>query len=154
MIIYVDGSCRANGNPNAKGGYGVVALDGDEIFTYAHQEIGTTNNRQEMKAILYALLNFGDKEFAPTVYTDSIYALTTFTNWMYIWQMRGWKKGDYTTPENLDLVKAYYEYEREGYHINLRKIKGHSGNKWNDMADKLAKGELKPTCRWEKLDGE
>ena len=154
MIIYVDGSCRANGNPDAKGGYGVVALDDDEIFTYAHQEIGTTNNRQEMKAILYTLLNFGDKEFAPTVYTDSIYALTTFTNWMYIWQMRGWKKGDYTTPENLDLVKAYYEYEREGYHINLRKIKGHSGNKWNDMADRLAKGELKPTFRWEKLDGE
>ena len=148
MIIYVDGSCRANGTPDAPGGFGVVAIDDDKVFTYAHQEVGTTNNRQEMKAILYALLNFGEKEFAPTVYTDSIYAYTTFTNWMYIWAMRGWKKGDNKTPENLDLIQAYYEYEREGYHINLKKIKGHSGDKWNDMADALATGKLKPTYEW------
>ena len=67
---------------------------------------------------------------------------------MYIWAMRGWKKGDNKTPENLDLIQAYYEYEREGYHINLKKIKGHSGDKWNDMADALATGKLKPTYEW------
>jgi ribonuclease HI len=152
MIIYTDGSCRANGSPDAPGGYGVVAIDGDKIFTYAHQEVGTTNNRQEMKAILYALLNFGDKEFAPTVYTDSGYAFNTFTDWMYIWEMRGWRKGNQEVPENLDLIKAYFEYEREGYKINLKKVKGHSGNKWNEYADGLATGRIQPTFKWEKMN--
>ncbi len=152
MIIYTDGSCRSNGNPDAFGGYGVVAIDGDKIFTYAHQEVGTTNNRQEMKAILYALLNFGSKEFAPTVYTDSSYALNTFTDWMYMWEMRGWYKGNGEVPENLDLVKAYFEYEKEGYKINLRKVKGHSGNKWNDLADGLATGRIKPTNMWKEIE--
>lgn len=152
MIIYTDGSCRSNGNPDAIGGFGVVAVDEDKIFTYAHQEEGSTNNREEMKAILYALLQFGNKEFAPTVYTDSAYAYNVFTDWMYMWEMRGWLKGDNKPPENLDLVKTYFNFEKMGYHINLRKIKGHSGNKWNEMADGLATGRIKPTYEWKDID--
>lgn len=153
MIIYVDGSCRDNGNSNAVGGFGVVAIDDDQIFTYGRREVGTTNNRQELKAVLYAMFEFGDKEFAPTVYTDSAYVYNIFTDWMYMWEMRGWLKGDGTVPENLDLIQAYFDHEKRGYHINLKKIKGHSGYIGNEMADKLAKGELEPTFRWEKLDG-
>ena len=124
------------------------------MYTYNKRECNTTNNRQELKAILYSFLNFGVKvnnEFEneiPILYTDSNYCLQTFTNWMFSWARNNWKKSDKKTPENLDLIQAYYNYEREGYRINLRKIKGHSGNKWNDMADDLATGKIKPTYEW------
>ena len=56
MICYTDGSCKGNPGP---GGYGVVVLDDNEnlITTYTHTEDNTTNNRQELKAILYVLIN-------------------------------------------------------------------------------------------------
>ena len=63
MIFYTDGSCLANGSINAKGGYGVVGIDdeGKVQFVRARSETGTTNNRQELKAILYVMLNYGEK---------------------------------------------------------------------------------------------
>lgn len=153
MTIYTDGSCSYNGDFDAAGGFGVVAVDDDKIFTYAHREIGTTNNRQEIKAVLYALFQFGDQFLAPTVYCDSAYVVNIFNDWMFRWASNNWRKSDNKIPENLDLIQAYYEAYQKGYRINLKKIPGHSGNKWNDMADKLAKGELKPTYDWEKING-
>lgn len=149
MTIYTDGSCRSNGNPDAIGGFGVVAVDEEKgLFTYAHQEIGTTNNRQEIKAVLYTLFNFGDKEFAPTVYCDSAYVVNIFNDWMFRWASNNWKTSTNKTPENLDLIQAYYDYWMEGYRINLQKIKGHSGHEWNDLADKLATGKEKASYKW------
>jgi len=149
MTIYTDGSCRSNGNPDAIGGFGVVAVSEEKgLFTYAHQEIGTTNNRQEIKGVLYALFNFGDKEFAPTVYCDSAYVVNTFNDWMFKWAANDWKTSTNKTPENLDLIQAYYEYWMEGYRINLQKITGHSGNKWNDLADRLATGKESASYEW------
>ena len=45
-------------------------------------------------------------------------------------------------PENLELIKAYYDHYQKGYRIELIKVKGHSGNKWNEMADDLATGRI------------
>ena len=61
---------------------------------------------------------------------------------MFGWANKGWIKSDKKTPENLDLIKAYYDWYQKGYRIELRKVKGHAGNKWNEVADKLATGEL------------
>ena len=47
-------------------------------------------------------------------------------------------------PENLDLIQAYYEWYQKGYRIDLRKVKGHAGQKWNEMADGLATGRIQP----------
>ena len=141
--IYTDGSCTNNGYFPNEGGFGVVVVnENDELVTtHSERENNTTNNRQEMKAILYALRNYGKDN--PDVYTDSHYSLMTFTVWMYGWQKRGWLKADNTTPENLDLVKEFLDLWEQGNRINLIKVKGHSGNRWNELADSLAtnKGE-------------
>ena len=57
---------------------------------------------------------------------------------MWGWAQRGWIKSDNKTPENLDLIQTYYDFYNQGYRIDLRKCRGHTGNKWNEMADKLA----------------
>ena len=45
--------------------------------------------------------------------------------------------------ENLELIQAYYNWYQKGYRIDLRKIKGHNGHLGNELADKLATGEVK-----------
>ena len=140
MIIYTDGACSGNGSATAVGGFGVVVLDDDENLISIHNEKhnNTTNNRMELSAILYTMLKYGKEETPPIVYSDSAYCVNTFTQWMWGWANRGWYKSDNKTPENLDLIKAYYEAYQRGYRIELRKCRGHSGVKWNEMADKLA----------------
>jgi ribonuclease HI len=61
---------------------------------------------------------------------------------MFNWARNGWIKSDKKEPENLDLIKAYYDHYMKGYRIDLKKVKGHAGNKYNELADKLATGVL------------
>ena len=148
ITIYTDGSCLANGKEINEGGFGVVVVDENEnlLYTYKKRNKNTTNNREELRAILYAFLNYGvntsQKGFStsniPVVYSDSAYCVNTFNSWMFNWVRNGWIKSDGKTPENLDLVQAYYDWYQKGYRIELRKIKGHAGHKWNELADKLA----------------
>lgn len=139
--VYVDGSAHPNPGP---GGFGVVVLDENKnlLYTYNKQYEGpVTNNEMELKAILYAMVHFGQKD--ATVISDSAYAVNTFSSWMYSWASKGWIKSDKKTPENLEIIKAYYELELQGYKIKLEKTKGHSDDVWNNLADRLATGKEK-----------
>lgn len=139
--LYVDGSCKGNGKISNVGGFGVVVTkDGEVVTTYSKRSENTTNNREEIRAILYAMLLYGSKDNPPIVYSDSAYCVNTFNDWMFRWAKNNWIKSDKKTPENLDLIKEYYNWYQKGYRIDLRKIKGHIGNKYNEMADKLATG--------------
>lgn len=142
MIIYTDGSAHPNPGP---GGYGVVILDNNKnyITHFSRQYEGpVTNNEMELKAILFSLLTYG-KEEDIIVYSDSSYAVNTFNTWMYNWAKNGWIKSDKKTPENLELIQTYYDLVvNKGYKINLCKVKGHSTDKWNVFADKLATGKM------------
>jgi ribonuclease HI len=152
MTIYTDGSCIGNGKIKNTGGFGVIVIDNNEklLFNYSKKSENTTNNREELKAILYAFLNYGvnihnENNFGveiPVVYSDSNYCVQTFNEWMFAWANRGWIKSDNQTPENLDLIQAYYDWYKKGYRIELKKVKGHAGNKWNEAADFLATGKM------------
>lgn len=155
IAIYTDGACSGNGKINSVGGFGVVVVEygtipesGTIIQTYQKRCEGTTNNREELKAILWAFLNYGVKSNGewenniPIVYSDSNYCVQTFNEWMWNWARNGWVKSDKKTPENLDLIQTYYEWWNKGYRIDLRKIKGHAGHEFNEMADKLATGKM------------
>lgn len=145
MIFYTDGSAHPNPGP---GGYGIVGIEDEKVtFVRSQQYKGpVTNNEMELKAILYVMLNYGEKcddwGQPPIVYSDSAYCVNTFNEWMFNWARRGWIKSDKQKPENLDLIQAYYDWYKEGYRIDLRKIKGHNGHEWNELADQLATGYI------------
>lgn len=149
MIIYTDGSCLGNGKAVNSGGFGVVVLDKDEnlVYTYSKVSENTTNNREELKAILYSFLNYGVKDNGdfvqvPVVYSDSSYCVNTFNEWMFNWARNGWINSSKKKPENLDLIIEYYNWYQKGYRIDLRKVKGHAGHEWNELADQLATGKI------------
>ena len=65
LEIFVDGSAHPNPGP---GGFGVIVLDKDKNFGYNNYKLvevytkqfnKTTNNEQELKALLYVFLNYG-----------------------------------------------------------------------------------------------
>ena len=147
-IFYTDGSCLKNGSSFNEGGFGVVEVNENDtlISAYSKRNQNTTNNREELRAILYVMLTAGSRspECAPIVYSDSAYCVNTFNDWMFRWANNLWTKSDGKEPENLDLIKAYYDHYQKGYRIDLRKVKGHSGDKWNELADKLATGAISP----------
>lgn len=152
MIIYTDGSAHPNPGP---GGFGVIVLDNNEKLLYNYNKQfknKVTNNEMELKAILYSFLNYGvninnplhgfNNYDIPIVYSDSNYCVQTFNDWMFRWANNNWIKSDKQKPENLDLIQAYFEHYQKGYRIDLKKVKGHSNNKWNKLADKLATGKI------------
>ena len=145
MKIYTDGSSRGNPGP---GGFGVVVFDDEDNLLYAHSKMSeenTTNNEQELLAIVFAAAAYGRQTPPPQVYSDSSYAVNTLTDWMYRWKDNNWLRSNNSIPENLEIVKFYYALITEGgFKIDLHKIAGHSGNKGNDLADKLAKGQITP----------
>lgn len=147
MKIYTDGSAHPNPGP---GGFGIVVFDDDHNYlkSLSEQVPYTTNNEMELKAILFALKIFGaqtNQDFIqpPTVYTDSAYAYNIYTNWMYNWAKNDWLKADGKKPENLEIIKDYFN-ESKNKIIDLRKIAGHSNILGNELADKLATGKLYP----------
>lgn len=151
ITVYTDGSAHPNPGP---GGFGMVTVSDHGLeAAYSKQTDNTTNNREEIKAILRAMIDYGRMEDVVTVYSDSSYAVNTLTNWMFGWARNGWIKSDKKTPENLDLIQAYYELHQKGYRINLQKIKGHAGHEWNELADRLATGAVTAEEALKKYNG-
>lgn len=157
IVIYTDGSTLKNGTKDAKGGFGVVVCEGKPgqapeeytiIDAYEERAEGTTNNRMEMSAILWAMKKYGAHEgdfFAPIVYSDSMYSINSFTNWIKGWKANSWVRAGNKPLENKDLILEYDRLtEEEGVKIDLRYIKGHAGEIGNELADGLATGRLTP----------
>ena len=160
MKIYTDGSANPNPGP---GGFGVIVLDNQEKFVYnlyRESSENTTNNREELKAILYCLKKYGvnifekDKiEFIriPIVYSDSAYAINTYNDWMWRWARNNWIKSDGAKAENLDIIQEYFDLWNQGYRIELRKVKGHSNVPGNILADRLAADKIP---NWKEMNKE
>lgn len=145
-IIYTDGSCKGNPGP---GGFGVVVLEGENsnsckaVRAYQETVDHTTNNREELKAILWALKEYGKTDFLiPIVYSDSSYCVNSLTLWIHTWKRNGWTRSRNLPIENLDLIQEYDRLVRNGYKIDLRQCRGHVGDTWNEIADKLATGKI------------
>ena len=133
--VYTDGACTNNqGAGMQPGGWGVVFTDGRK-FSGGTKE--TTNNRMELTAVIEALKNTV-KESQVIIYSDSAYVINAFTqNWIRNWMRNGWKTSQGKPVENQDLWKALIPLVQERT-VKWVKVKGHSGNPLNELADKLA----------------
>ncbi len=128
-VVYTDGACRGNPGP---GGWAWVVPDGQSASGGAPQ---TTNQRMELTAALEAVRSLdGPLE----VFSDSTYVVNCFRDrWWEGWIRRGWRNSQKKPVANRDLWEPLVELvlARE---IEFVWVKGHSGNRWNDEADRLA----------------
>jgi ribonuclease HI len=133
IIIYTDGSCI--GNPG-KGGWGAVLIYGEHEKEISGAEENTTNNRMEIMAVIQALAILKNK-CRVDIYTDSKYVKNGITSWVYNWQKNNWKTANKKPVKNQDLWQQLIENTTK-HEVEWHWVKGHDGDKYNEMADKLA----------------
>lgn len=132
---YTDGACSNNqGIGGQPGGWGVVFVDGRK---YSGADKSTTNNRMELKAAIEALKNTPEGSKVK-LYSDSAYLINAFLqNWLKNWQKNGWITSQRKPVENQDLWRELLSLEKER-NVEWVKVKGHSTEKMNIIADQLA----------------
>ena len=133
-MIYTDGACSGNPGP---GGWGAVILDEKNNETnISGEEKSTTNNRMELTAPIMALRKV-KKASKITIYTDSTYLKNGITTWIKNWEKNGWISANKKPVKNKDLWLTLNKLSKEQV-IDWKWVKAHAGNKYNEIADKLA----------------
>ena len=138
-IVYTDGSCLGNPGP---GGWAWVVPDGP----YASgAEPHTTNQRMEITAVLEALRSLlgpddPDGSSGLVVRSDSTYVVNCFRQrWYDGWLRRGWRNSAGKPVANRDLWEPLLDLALEpASAVRFEWVKGHSGDRWNDVVDQLA----------------
>lgn len=138
ITVYTDGAC--SGNPG-KGGWGAVILvDEQEICLSGNEKI-TTNNRMELMAAIESLETIADnplwKKANITLISDSQYVKNGIQSWIHAWKKNGWRTANKEPVKNKDLWLELDEISQE-LKISWQWVKGHAGNKYNEICDNLA----------------
>lgn len=132
--IFTDGSCDPNPGP---GGWGLVRVrDGASIDMRHGHQAATTNNQMELLAVIEALELLGPDE-PETIWSDSQLVIKTLTEWARGWERNGWKRKSGPIA-NLEMVQRAWALMQKRPKVRLQWVPGHSGNKWNEVADSLA----------------
>jgi ribonuclease HI len=101
-------------------------------------ELGTTNNRMEMLAVIEALGAL-KRPCKVTLFLDSEYVRKGITEWIHGWKARGWKTAAKQPVKNADLWQRLDALvAQSGHEIEWRWVKGHAGDPGNERADGLA----------------
>lgn len=139
LHIYTDG---AYSSKTKVGGWGIVVVQDQSNSPYyinSNWQKDTTNNRMELVALLEALKFASKSDFQTIIYTDSAYIASCFSEKWYVkWKLNGWKTAKKTPVLNKDLWEEILTIYSSCPHIDIKKIEGHSNNKWNELADTIA----------------
>lgn len=146
--IYVDGACSRN---PGKGGYAFIILCNKNVFLKVRgKKEKTTNNEMELTAIVKSLKHIIKKpdyileNDKIIIYSDSAYCINSINQkWINSWSINGWKNKDGKEIKNKELWVKLYDIlkylDKNKAVYKFVKVKGHSGDKYNEMVDYEAK---------------
>lgn len=126
-VLYTDGAYSMKNN---EGAFAYIILDenGKIVKKSAHKIQNETNNRAELKAIIAGIYNVPfrfDEVVNVVVLSDSQYALNTLFG--------GWSRNS-----NKDLFDVFEKIKRgRKLEFEWHWVKGHSGELFNEMCDKM-----------------
>lgn len=130
--VYTDGACSGNPGP---GGWGWAVAPGGEPNA-SGGERRTTNQRMELYAVLDAVRTLGDRPLA--IHSDSTYVVNCFRDgWWVRWRRNGWRNAKKQPVANADLWEPLVDAVEAG-DVTFTWVKGHSGDRMNDLVDRLA----------------
>lgn len=135
-IVSTDGS--ALGNPHGPIGWGWV-----NQRTGAHDAGGASNGTNqigELCAILEALRHHHSSEHL-LIESDSEYAINCSSVWITNWKKNGWTNSHKKPVKNSAIIQAIdWEMTHRSGTVSFKWVKGHAGNKFNEIVDGLAHG--------------
>lgn len=129
--MYTDGACSGNPGP---GGWAWAVPEGPYRSGAAAR---TTNQRMEVQAVLEAVTFL---EGRLQIVSDSTYVVNCFRDgWWRGWLARGWLNSQKKPVANRDLWEPLIgEYRGDMERLAFRWVKGHGGDPYNDLVDRLA----------------
>lgn len=141
--LYTDGACQPN---PGQGGWAFIVYPEDhpeKRTVRSGHENNTTNNRMEMKAVLYGvqyilLASNPEARHNIQLFSDSKYLVDGISSWMHGWAKNNWRKKQGNKPVlNDDLWKQIYNI---GFKVDIvcNHVKGHAGHPENEECDQLA----------------
>ena len=133
VVIYADGASKGNPGIGGWGAHLTYLGNKKEIFGGQYD---TTNNRMELMAVIEALSCLKERVEA-FLYLDSEYVIKGIKEWLPKWKSNGWKSSNNKPIKNADLWYRLDE-QLQKHTISIFKVKGHSGDPGNDLADALA----------------
>ena len=137
LEIFTDGSSTGK---VGEGGWAFVIINDDDcIYEASGGEDSTTNNRMELQAVIESLryvYKHYPKNLDFTIYSDSQYVVKGINEWFPIWED---KISEGKEIKNQDLWTDCWSLVCEFPKLDLKWIRGHTGIKYNDRCDKLAK---------------
>ena len=137
VTIYTDGSALKAKGGGYHGGAGcvLIASSGQEKHLSVPIE-GGTNNISELLAAAIALEHLRTP-CDVKLYTDSQYVISCMTEWIQGWKRRGWitqNKGEVKNKEHIQRLDAQCRI----HNVEWIWVKGHNGDHYNEIVDKLA----------------
>lgn len=134
IAVYVDGSFMVDKNNYS---YGLVVVK-DDVVLYEDCGIGFDEEAISLRNVSGEVMGaIKAVEYAVQQNYEQITICFDYQG-VESWALGTWKR-------NNRITQGYHEFmrnEMKKIKINFKKIKGHSGDKYNDMADKLAKSAL------------
>lgn len=138
IIVYTDGACSGNPGP---GGWAAVIISEKNEISISGGEKTTTNNRMELCAAIFALEKIAaTDEWARQkihVFIDSQYVKNGITEWIKKWKINGWRTASKKPIKNQELW-LQLDAVTQNLDVHWEWVKGHSGNKYNELCDMLA----------------
>jgi ribonuclease HI len=130
LEVWTDGACSGNPGP---GGWAWATADGRQASGAVP---ATTNQRMEIRAALEAVRALDGPLI---VVSDSTYVVNCFRDaWWRAWLTREWVNSGKKPVANRDLWEPLITAVRDRADISFRWVKGHSGDRMNDLVDRLA----------------
>lgn len=151
--LWTDGSSVNNGEEKGLGGCGYVLLVGkfddsvdlktkycDDKFTktgFASSSVDTTNQREEIRAVIEGLKQIKNNDIPIHVFSDSAYLINCMNKKWYVnWRDNGWKNSKKQDVVNPELWQELLQIIEDGFlNVTFNKVKGHSGIYYNELAD-------------------
>jgi ribonuclease HI len=97
----------------------------------------TTNNRMELMSVIEGLRAL-TRPVDVVVHVDSSYVEGAFTKgWIDAWRRNGWRTASKQPVKNRDLWEQLAA-EVARHRVTWKRVKGHTGVRWNERADELA----------------
>jgi len=138
--IWTDGSCDQTPGPGP-GGWGAILRYGKHIKKISGHVDKTTNNRMELTAVIEALKSLTEIVDV-IIISDSQFIVDAINkDWLTMWKNNNWWTKQDVPLKNADLWKEVYNLLGK-YCVTMQWVKGHSGDKWNTIADELARSRM------------
>lgn len=127
-LVYTDGSTGSD----YRGGWSAIVVTPSFGIEITGCEEKTTNNRMEMMAAIMGLKALPHPHEACLI-SDSAYMLNSIKHkWYERWLAQGKERPNLDLWQEIAGILCYHV-------VKPIKVKGHSGVKWNERVDKLAK---------------